>query len=193
MTNLYFVRHSQPDEGWENDRTRPLTPEGSADSEKVTDFFRNICVKSFLSSPYRRSIDTIQGTAHDHQMDIETDERLRERTSGLGGGNFEMFQKRWSDFAFHESGGESLKMVQQRNMEAVLEILDRHKNEKVVIGTHGTALSTILNYYEPSFGCENFLRIIDFMPYIIRLDFNGTDYAGREELLVVSKGFKAGG
>lgn len=40
-----------------------------------------------------------------------------------------------------------------------------------MIGTHGTALSTILNFYDNSFGCEDFLRIIDWMPYIIELDF----------------------
>lgn len=186
MTSLYFVRHCRPDESRQDDRTRPLTLQGSADSEKVTDFFRNLDVNCFFSSPYRRSIDTIRGAAQGHQMAIETDERLRERASGPGGGTFEIFQKRWSDFMFHENGGESLKMVQQRNMEAVLQILNRCRDENVVIGTHGTALSTILNYYEPSFGCGDFLRIMDFMPYIIRLDFSRTEYVGKKELLIVN-------
>ena len=34
------------------------------------------------------------------------------------------------------------------------------------------------------------MRIIDFMPYIIRLDFEGTDCIAREELLIVKKEFK---
>lgn len=30
-----------------------------------------------------------------------------------------------------------------------------------------------LNFYCPEFGCEDFLRIIDRMPYIVELDFDG--------------------
>ncbi len=32
MTKIYFVRHAQPEHAWEDDRTRPLTDEGKADS-----------------------------------------------------------------------------------------------------------------------------------------------------------------
>ena len=54
-------------------------------------------------------------------------------------------------------------------------IRDRDNTDKdIVIGTHGTALSTILNFYDNNFGCEDFLRIIDWMPYIIELDFESS-------------------
>ena len=66
----------------------------------------------------------------------------------------------------------------------------KNNNEKnIVIATHGTALNTILNYYNPSFGCDDFLRIIDYMPYIIRMDFNGEVYVGQEELQELEKEF----
>ena len=32
----------------------------------------------------------------------------------------------------------------------------------------------ILNFYDSNFGCEDFLRIIDWMPYIIELDFESS-------------------
>jgi 2,3-bisphosphoglycerate-dependent phosphoglycerate mutase len=60
----------------------------------------------------------------------------------------------------------------------------------VVLGTHGTALSTILNYFDPTYNYESFYRIIDFMPYIIRLDFEGAVCVGKEEILAVKKEFK---
>jgi len=47
-----------------------------------------------------------------------------------------------------------------------------------------------LNYFEPSYSCDSFLRIIDFMPYIIRLDFDGKTYISKEELLIVEKEFQ---
>lgn len=189
MTRIYFVRHAQPDHAWEDDRTRALTDEGKEDSRKVTEILRDIKVDCYISSPYDRSMSTIKESAVEHGMEIFMDERLRERETGLNGNNFGMFQKRWENPDFHEVGGESLHMVQKRNMEAILEILKEHKDENIVIGTHGSALSTILNYFEPSYGYKDFLRIIDFMPYIIRLDFDGINCTGKEELLIIEKEF----
>jgi len=189
MTSLYFVRHAEPDHGWADDRTRPLTDAGMADSARVTETLYPVRVDAFLSSPYKRSYDTIRAAAADKDMAIITDERLRERKNGPLSNVYGMFQKRWADFDCHEEDGESLNMVQRRNMEAVLEILKSHTDENIVIGTHGTALSTIQNYYDPSFCCEDFLRMIDFMPYILRMDFEGTRFIGKEELLIVKKPF----
>jgi len=190
MTHIYFVRHAQPEHKWQDDRTRPLTEEGKLDRKKVTEFFQNIQIDCAYSSPYNRSLDTILEIAIMHGLKIIIDERFRERQKGHDGNNFGIFQKRWSDFDFHEEGGESLNMVQRRNIEAFMEILRDHKDEDILIGTHGTALSTILNYYEPTYNCDSFLRIIDFMPYIIRLDFNELKYFEKEELLYVEKEFK---
>lgn len=189
MTSLYFVRHAQPIHSWEDDRTRPLTSEGIMDSKKATELLTTISVNHFCSSPYKRSVDTILESAIFFQKTIQTDERFRERQKGLNGNNSGMFQKRWADFNFCEKNGESLGAVQSRNMEALLEVLHNHQDENVVIGTHGTALSTILNYYNPNFGCNDFLRMIDFMPYIVRLDFEGINYVGQEELLIIEKVF----
>lgn len=57
-----------------------------------------------------------------------------------------MFRKRWADHNYHEEGGESIAMVQKRNIEALNEILSDNTDKDIVIGTHGTALSTILNF-----------------------------------------------
>jgi len=65
MTRVYFVRHAQPDHNWEDDRTRPLTEEGVRDSKKVTKVFKNIIIDFYLSSPYKRTIDTIKESAQD--------------------------------------------------------------------------------------------------------------------------------
>lgn len=190
MTSLYFVRHADPNHAWADDRTRPLSDEGLEDIKKVADFFRDYKIDYYISSPYKRSIDTIKQTASNHGLSIQTDERLRERKSGPGGNNAAMFQKRWADFNFCEEGGETLNMVQTRNVEAIIEVLNNYRGKNIVIATHGTALSTILNYFAPPYACNDFLRIIDFMPYIIRLDFNGVDLIGKEELLIVEKEFK---
>lgn len=190
VTKIYFVRHAQPDHMLEDDRIRPLTAEGKQDSKIVLEFFKDKEIDMFFSSPYKRSFDTIADTAAFYGKEIMTDERLRERAKGINGNNHGMFEKRWNDHDYHEENGESLNMVQKRNIAALTEILEENKGRNIVIGTHGTALSTIINYYHPEFGCRDFLRIIDWMPYIIELDFEGDKLLSMKEHCYIEKEFK---
>ncbi len=190
MTKIYFVRHAQPEHTWEEDRTRPLTEEGKRDSAVVPEFFKDKNIEMFYCSPYRRSIDTIKDTAMLFHKEIITDERLREREKGAESNNLGMYQKRWADHDYHETGGESIAMVQKRNIEALHQILSENENKEIVIGTHGTALSTILNYFDKSFGCDDFLRIIDWMPYIVELDFEADRLIAVYEHCHIEKEFK---
>ena len=64
-------------------------------------------------------------------------------------------------------------MVQERNIAALKEILAENRDKTVVIGTHGTALASIINYFRPDFGYEDFMRIINRMPYILEMNFDG--------------------
>ena len=190
MTKIYFVRHAQPEHAWEDDRTRPLTGEGKKDAAIVFEFLKDKHIDAFYSSPYKRSMDTIADSADFFGKDIITDEDLREREKGENGNNHGMFHKRWADHNYHEEGGESIAMVQKRNMRALTEILRDNIDKEVVVGTHGTALSTILNFYDKSFGCDDFLRIVDRMPYVIELDFEGDELVGKVEHCYVLKEFK---
>lgn len=191
MTRIFFVRHAQPDHSFCDDRTRPLTSDGEADAKKVLEVLSDKNIDMFFCSPYKRSLDTIRGAAEFYGMRIITDERLRERESGKGANVKDMFRKRWEDHDLHEPDGESLNMVQKRNIAALEDILVQYRNKNIVIGTHGTALSTIMNYYDPGFGCDDFLRIIDWMPYIVEYDFEETKLVSAHELFHVCKEFKA--
>lgn len=189
MTTVYFVRHAQSDWRSGPDRERGLTAEGLEDREVVLDFLRDKRVDAFYCSPYRRSLDTIRETAAFYGKPILTDERLRERETVPGGNSRELFRKRWADFDWHEPGGESLRSVQARNIAALTDILEQSRDKVIVIGTHGTALSAILNYYEPGFDCDAFLRIIDWMPFVVKLDFEGTRFLSKKEHAHVEKIF----
>ncbi len=190
LTKVFFVRHAQPEHNHEDDRTRPLTAEGKADSKIVLETLKDKQIDAFYCSPYKRSLDTIQETADYYGMTIRTDERLREREKGDEGNTHGMFRKRWADHDYHEDGGESINMVQKRNVEALKEILGQNEGKNIVIGTHGTALSAIMNHYRPAFGCDDFLRIIDWMPYIVELDFDGQALTAVCEHAHIEKEFK---
>lgn len=187
MTSIFFVRHAQPDKTCLNDRARPLTSQGLKDCEVVTSILSKYSINIFISSPYKRSLDTISKCAQKFNIEIYTDERFRERK--IGENEFDFLQKRWDDFSFCEKDGESLSEVQARNIEALKEVLNLYNSKNIVIGTHGTALSTILNYYDSSFNCDSFKRIWKCMPYIIRCDFNNEELINRTELLSIERGY----
>lgn len=191
MTVVYFVRHAQPDFSVQDDKERPLTDEGKKDTGKVLEFFKDKKIDAFYCSPYKRSYDTIASTAEHFVLKIHIDARLREREKGEGGNKtHDIIRKRWQDFDYHEEGGESIHMVQQRNIEALEEILEQNEGKTIVIGTHGTSLSTILNYYDTEFGVEGFFELIDWMPYILEVDFEGKEYKGRKACMHVHKEFE---
>ena len=187
MVTVYFVRHAEPVHGYKDDRTRPLSDSGMVDRRIVLDYLKDKAIDAFYCSPYKRSMDTIAEAAEFFNMEIITDERFREREVGEQGGGIEMIRRRWADFDYHEIGGESLRMVQRRNIEALFDVLDKNDNKNIVIGTHGSALSTILNYFDPSFDCDAFLRIMEWTPYIICVRFDGHAAADKFECAYISK------
>ena len=183
ITKIIFVRHAQSLYG-EDDRIRPLTESGLKNREVVLETLKDIHIDAFLSSPYKRSIDTIRTSAEYFGMPIRTDERFRERKVGTWENGW--LEKRWGDFSCAEEDGECLASVQERNVEALKEVLSAYTGKTVVIGTHGTALSTILNYYDNSFGLSDFMRIVNWMPYIVELTFDGDKLLHKRELAYVA-------
>lgn len=193
LTTVYLVRHCQSEFSHRDDRTRSLTAQGMADAAEVARVLRDVPIDAFYCSPYRRSLDTITLAAQGHGLPIRTDERLRERQSGEGGnagfkdaGNTPLRQ-RWQDFSWCEPGGETLGQTQKRNVEALEALLADNPGKTLAVGTHGTALSTILNFYRPGFGCEDFLRIVDWMPYIVCLTFDGQRLLRFEEVFHIER------
>ncbi|VYU37651.1 hypothetical protein [Clostridium tertium] len=68
-----------------------------------------------------------------------------------------------------------MKEIQDRNVRALHKIITENDNENIVIGTHGTALSTIINYYDNTFNYESFNKIKNIMPFIACIKFEGTN------------------
>lgn len=173
MTCIYFVRHAEPDYSVHDDMIRPLTAKGLLDAGRVTDFFSSVHVDAFYSSPYKRSADTIKGAAEMKGKEIRFVQDFRERkVSDCWIDDFNAFaKKQWADFSFKLPHGETLFETQTRNIGALSEILRNHDNETVVIGGHGTSISTIIHHYDPAFGYEDFKTIQSLMPFVILFIF----------------------
>jgi len=192
MTTVYFIRHAQSDRFVHDDRTRPLTSEGMKDTRKITEVLENSGISHIISSPYTRTIQTVTDLSEKLGLSIETEEDFRERNAGQWHGeNFiEFIRSQWEDFSYHILDGECLTDVQKRNISALHRQIEKYSGETIAIATHGTALSTMINYYYPEFGFENFMRIIDYMPYVVKMELEGDKCLSFEEILVVKKEYK---
>ena len=174
MTIVYFIRHAQPNYENHNDNLRELTAKGKEDAKLVTAYLSDKAIDIALSSPYKRAVDTIADFAALHQLPILTIDAFRERKiENEWIEDYTSFCKQqWADFSYKLAAGESLQEVQERNIAALEEVLRRYENKHIIIGSHGTALSTIINYYDPSFGYHDFEKIRCLMPWIVKLTFN---------------------
>ncbi|MCM1285607.1 MAG: histidine phosphatase family protein [Acetobacter sp.] len=174
MTNVYFIRHAEPNYNNHDDMSRELSDKGMHDRKLVSDFLLNKHIDIVFSSPYKRAIDTIYDFARTVNLDIEIIEDFRERKVGSDWiSEFNTFcKKQWKNFNFKLSDGESLNEVQSRNIKALNNIIELYTGKNIVIGSHGTALSTIINYYDKTFGYDDFQKIKNIMPWIVKFTFN---------------------
>jgi len=146
-TTVYFIRHAKPDISKKDDMTRPLLFKGVEKSKELVNTFKEIKIDCIFSSPFKRSIQTIEPIAKDKNIKIEIIVDFRERKmSNEWIENYEEYSKKqWNDFYYKLADGESLNEVQKRNIKELEKILLKNKGKTIIIGTHGTALSTIIN------------------------------------------------
>ncbi|WP_379138832.1 histidine phosphatase family protein [Paenibacillus sp. sgz500958] len=181
-TTVYFVRHAQSDISIKEDAIRPLTLQGMSDSKKITKFFEDKNIDVICSSPYKRTIDTVKDFADSIGQEIVLIEDFRERKAGSWVEDFKAYSKQqWEDLEYKLDGGESLKEVQERNVKALRNVVQQNEGKRIVIGTHGTAMSTIINYFDKAFGYEEFWGLVDKMPYIVCFQFEGNRIIKIEE------------
>jgi 2,3-bisphosphoglycerate-dependent phosphoglycerate mutase len=180
MTSVYFIRHSIPDLSIK-DETRPLSVEGRDKAIELVKIFEKIHIDAIFSSPYKRTIQTIEPISINKNITINVIEDLRERKISDGWiDNFKEYtDKQWNDFSYKLMDGESLNEVQNRNIEALKKILEEKNGKTLRIGTHGTALSTMINYYDRTFLYKEFMEIVNLMPYIIKFEFENSKYIRR--------------
>lgn len=183
MTTIYFVRHAQPNFHNHDDLTRELTAKGLEDRKLVTAFLNDKGIDVVLSSPYQRAVETVEDFAKAQNLPVIPVSDFRERkVDSEWIEDFDAFcQCQWADFDYKRSDGEMLNEVQKRNISALNLVLNDYKDRTIAIGSHGTALSCIINYYDNSFGYEDFKRIKNLMPWIVKFTFDGHNCIQIEE------------
>ena len=173
MTTIYFVRHSESDSNIKDDRSRPLTARGNSNCVLATNFLKDKQIDVVLSSPYKRAVDTLTDFAQVSGLTIQTVEDFREIENPWIEDWIPKVKKQWQDFSYKIQGEESLAETQKRNITALNETLRFYKDKNIAIGTHGVALSTIINFYDNSYGFDDFMDMVHLTPWVAKIEFSG--------------------
>lgn len=178
MTTIYFVRHAQTDYSNPVDRDRPLTAEGLQARHLARAYMETHGllqeITRVYSSDFKRAVDTVLPIAEHLGLEVQALPDFREWTLIAGEEEYyAICEKAWKDFDYRYGACETLREVQTRNLNKLTELVKRHEGESLVIGTHGTALSTMIHYYRPEYGYDELLQIMEYKPWIVRFQYEG--------------------
>ena len=177
MTVVYFVRHAESDHKIIDELTRPLTTKGKKDADELVNHFDKMSIDSIYSSPYLRAVSTIRPIANKKGIAISIRDNFKERSSNSSWIHNQMdletfVGRMWIDVNRSVDGGETIAELKKRNINELALVLNKCKNKTIIIGTHGTALASIISNYEVNFSGKDFMKFINIMPYIVRMKFN---------------------
>ncbi|WP_201277860.1 histidine phosphatase family protein [Mammaliicoccus sciuri] len=167
---IYFVRHSIRDIRIKEDESALLTELGKQYAMQMSEFFQYKNIHHILSSPYKRTIDTIKPTAEQLNLKIKEIEPFKERIIGEWVENFDEFSLRqWSQTDYKLPNGESLEDVRNRIVPSYQKVLSHYEGNLIITG-HGTALAVLFNELTGSFTYEDWKNMK--MPDIYQLDYD---------------------
>ncbi|AJH81647.1 histidine phosphatase family protein [Bacillus thuringiensis] len=185
-TYIYMVRHGESPKLDGGERTRGLNEKGSLDVHKVTDILKTEGIDTFISSPYKRAVLTIEKTANLYEREILIYENLKECMFSSGDQVisdkevYPLVQKMFSNPGYALAKGESYADCQRRVVKVLKEILMDFQGQKIVIGTHGLVMTLMMNYFDKQYGFEFLMNTSK--PDIYKMEFKEKQLMNVERL-----------
>ncbi|NOV01503.1 histidine phosphatase family protein [Paenibacillus planticolens] len=160
-----------------NERTRGLTLKGESDAQIVAQILKDEGIDTFISSPYRRAIVTIEGIAQSLGKELIVIEDLKE-VIFIGDNKimpdkevYPLVKKMFSDPEYSLPGGESFTNCQNRVVTILENIISEYEGHKVAIGTHGAVMTMMMGYSDPQFDLDFLLNTSK--PDIYKMEIEG--------------------
>jgi 2,3-bisphosphoglycerate-dependent phosphoglycerate mutase len=156
---LLLVRHAEPvparDPRFE-ENDRPLSDEGRRQADRLAEQLAGRGVEAIYSSPYPRSIQTVEPLAERLRLESVIVEELRERLLSPGPlpGWLEQLERSWAEFEFRLPGGESSAAAQERAWQVLHPLADRHRDGVAVVASHGNLIALALHRLVPAVGFD---------------------------------------
>lgn len=152
VKNIYVIRHCKA-EGQSPDAS--LTDEGIVQAKALAAFLSGRQIDYIVSSPFKRAVKTIEPFAKKLGIDIEVDDRLRERalSSTQMPDWLEKLKATFLDMDLQYEGGESSNEAMKRIVKVIDDIASGGSDNAAIV-THGRIMSLLLHYYNPAFSFE---------------------------------------
>jgi len=157
---IIFLRHAQAENNTKRilaGRTKgvPLTKTGIEQAERIAEYLRPLDISAIYSSPIERASHTAEIVAKNNSLDCKLDDRLTEIDMGkFTRMNYDdMFAKYGNIFLkFYENDPvisehevETFPQVQSRVLGMVNHLVEKHKNENVILVTHMDPIKSMLS------------------------------------------------
>ncbi|WP_164668816.1 histidine phosphatase family protein [Virgibacillus doumboii] len=171
MKNIYLLRHCSAN-GQHIDS--PLTSEGIRQAQLLNTFFteKDIVADRIISSPYLRAIESIKPYAEENNLEINVDNRLKERILSEYPIDdwIEVLEQSFSDFDFSLPGGESGNDAIKRGKSVIDNIFSDESATNVIMVSHGNLIALLLHQYDRNFGFEGWKNLRNPDIYLINID-----------------------
>ena len=187
-TYIYMVRHGESPKLEGNERTRGLTEKGSLDAHRVTDILKTEGIDTFISSPYKRAVLTIEKSADFYEKEVVVYENLKECMFSnedqiiSDKEVYPLVKKMFVNQDFTLTEGESYADCQRRVVKVLKEILMDFRGQKIVVGTHGLVMTLMMNYFDKQYGFEFLMHTSK--PDIYKLEFKDEQFMNVERLWI---------
>lgn len=186
MTTIYFIREAEYMILGNEDARRTLTEKGKSSAYELKEFFKDKGIDLVYSSPFLRAIETIKPFADSIRQPIYLVDEFAERKIGSLPHDMVAYMiQQWEDFDYKVEGGESLYEVQERMIDGLQMLVNQEEGKNIIVSTHGTALATVINYFDPTFLYADYHRIKQVMPWMVKFEFDGEVCVSIEEILGV--------
>lgn len=159
MTTVYLIRHSvrlSKDyiESYHTDQDVVLRNEKIILSVEGEERAKLLSEKAELqnldvlyASNAVRTIQTAKYFMESQNLKINLDDRLNEKVTGIPSNEPDAFAKQFYDQDYRNVNGESQREVRKRFDEAFDEIIEKNKNKRIAIFSHGFAITFFLLRY----------------------------------------------
>lgn len=157
-TRFYLIRHGETEwnkrgiyQGWTD---IPLSETGKKQAESLGKRFLKMPLDALYVSPLQRAIHTAEFVAKSSDVPLVIDDHFKEINFGEWEGSSvpqlsEKYGKSFTDFfdnPFDVSfpGEGSFDCVRKRSVKGFMELLEKHRGEKVAIVSHGGLLRVLM-------------------------------------------------
>lgn len=178
ITTLYLIRHSvrMPKsriESYHSSQDRWILDEKIILSTLGEERAKILCsndelkdIDTVYTSNCVRTLQTAKYLLDEQGLNVNIDDRFDERRTGKRNDDIypDWFSRQYFDPSFKTEGGESQIDVQKRFSEAITEILEKHKDERIAVFTHGYAITFYL---------LTFCKLLEVDEQRLKIEFKG--------------------